>query len=144
MTTPNETTLTSFPTLFSLKGLQILITGGSRGLGLSAASACLQAGAHRVYISSRKASACTSACALLNALPNLAPGARAIPIPADSSRIEEIERLVREVEKHTDHLDVLMANAGATWGEKFDTHSDAAFGKVMDLNVRGVFATIRL
>ena len=82
--------------------------------------------------------------AALNALPNLRPGARAISVPADSSKIAEVERLVQEVAKTTDHVDVLFANAGATWGEKFDTHPDAAFAKVMDLNVKSVFNTIRL
>ena len=41
-------------------------------------------------------------------------------------------------------MDILFANAGATWGEKFDTHPDGAFAKVMDLNVKSVFNTIRL
>ena len=44
----------------------------------------------------------------------------------------------------TDHVDILFANAGATWGENFDTHPDGAFAKVMDLNVKSVFNTIRL
>lgn len=48
------------------------------------------------------------------------------------------------MKKHTDHVDILLANAGATWGEAFDTHPDSAFAKVMDLNVRAVFNTIRL
>lgn len=46
--------------------------------------------------------------------------------------------------EHTDRVDVLFANAGATWGEAFDTHPDAAFAKVLDLNVRAVFNTVRL
>jgi len=46
--------------------------------------------------------------------------------------------------KTTDHVDILFANAGATWGEAFDTHPDSAFAKVMDLNVKSVFNTIRL
>jgi len=50
---------------------------------------------------------------------------------------------VAEVAKHTDHVDILLANAGATWGAPFDDHPDSAFAKVMDLNVRGVFNTIR-
>lgn len=104
----------------------------------------LQAGASLVFITSRKASACTSACEALNRLPNLSPNARAIPIPADISKFSEVERLVAEVRKHTPHIDVLFANAGATWGEKFDTHPDNAFAKVMDLNVKSVFNTIRL
>jgi NAD(P)-dependent dehydrogenase (short-subunit alcohol dehydrogenase family) len=104
----------------------------------------LQAGASKVYISSRKAAACDAAVKALNALPNLAPGARAIAVPADSSKIEGVEYLVQEVAKTTNHVDILFANAGATWGEAFDTHPDTAFAKVMDLNVKSVFNTIRL
>ena len=65
-------------------------------------------------------------------------------MPADSAKISDVERLVKEVSKTTDHVDILFANAGATWGEKFDTHPDGAFAKVMDLNVKSVFNTIRL
>ena len=104
----------------------------------------LQSGCSKVYITSRKASACESACKALNALPNKHPDARAISVPADSAKFSGVEHLVAEVGKTTDHVDILFANAGASWGEKFDTHSDAAFGKVMDLNVKSVFNTIRL
>lgn len=51
---------------------------------------------------------------------------------------------MEKVKETTDHVDILFANAGATWGEKFDTHPDSAFAKVMDLNVKSVFNTIRL
>jgi NAD(P)-dependent dehydrogenase (short-subunit alcohol dehydrogenase family) len=104
----------------------------------------LQAGASKVFISSRKAAACESACKALNALPNLAPGAVAIPVPADSANIEGVEALLAQVKKHTDRVDILFANAGASWGEAFDTHPDSAFAKVMDLNVKAVFNTIRV
>lgn len=52
--------------------------------------------------------------------------------------------MLQKVKETTDHLDILLANAGATWGEKFDTHPDSAFAKVMDLNVKSVFNTVRL
>ncbi|KAF5696482.1 gluconate 5-dehydrogenase [Fusarium globosum] len=139
-----EAQLEDFPSLFSLKGKVAVITGGSRGLGLHAASAFLQAGASKVFISSRKAAACEEACKALNALPNLAPGAVAISVPADSSKFEGVESLLAQVKKHTDRVDILFANAGATWGEQFDSHPDSAFAKVMDLNVKAVFNTIRL
>ena len=104
----------------------------------------LQAGCSQVYITSRKAEACRTACDALNGLANKRAGARAISVPADSSRIEGVEELVNKVRETTDHVDILFANAGATWGEKFDTHPDKAFAKVMDLNVKSVFNTIRL
>ncbi|KAG7289449.1 hypothetical protein NEMBOFW57_005820 [Staphylotrichum longicolle] len=138
-----EAQLQDFPSLFSLEGKVAVVTGGSRGLGLSAASALLQAGASKVFISSRKAAACDAACATLNALPNLRPGARAISVPADSATLEGVKHLLALVARETDHVDILLANAGATWGEAFDTHPDGAFAKVMDLNVRGVFNLIR-
>ena len=103
----------------------------------------LQAGCSKVYITSRKAQACAEACAALNALPNRAPGAQAISVPADSSKVAEIERLVAEVRKTTDHVDILLANAGASWGAPFDSHPESAFAKVMDLNVKSVFVTVQ-
>jgi NAD(P)-dependent dehydrogenase (short-subunit alcohol dehydrogenase family) len=139
----DETVLDNFPSLFSLKGKVAVVTGGSRGLGLSAASAFLQAGCSQVFITSRKAKACDEAVAKLNALPNLQPGARAISVPADSSKLSGIESLVAQVRQHTAHVDILFANAGATWGEAFDTHPDSAFSKVMDLNVKSVFFCVQ-
>ncbi|KAK3297078.1 uncharacterized protein B0H64DRAFT_473234 [Chaetomium fimeti] len=138
-----EAQLHDFPSLFSLEGKVAVVTGGSRGLGLSAASALLQAGASKVFITSRKASACDAACASLNALPNLRPGSRAISVPADGATLDGVKHLVSQVSAQTEHVDILLANAGASWGEGFDTHGDAAFAKVMDLNVRGVFNAVR-
>lgn len=46
---------------------------------------------------------------------------------------------MKEVEKHTDKVDILFANAGATWGAAFDEHPEDGFQKVMDLNVKSVF-----
>jgi NAD(P)-dependent dehydrogenase (short-subunit alcohol dehydrogenase family) len=103
----------------------------------------MQAGCSKVYITSRKAKGCEEAVAALNALPNKRPGAVAIAVPADSSKVSEIERLAAEVAKTTDHVDILFANAGATWGAPFETHPENAFSKVMDLNVKSVFYTVQ-
>lgn len=144
MSAQTDVQLTDFASLFRLDGKIAVVSGGSRGLGLHAASGLLQAGCHRVFITSRKASACDEAVAALNALPNLAPGARAIAIAADCSRVSEIERLVAEVRKHVDRVDVLFANAGATWGSEFERVDEKnGWDKVMDLNVKGVFFTIQ-
>jgi NAD(P)-dependent dehydrogenase (short-subunit alcohol dehydrogenase family) len=101
----------------------------------------MQAGCSKVYITSRKAKACQEAVDALNALPNKRSGAQAISVPADSSKVSEIERLAAEVAKTTGHVDILVANAGATWGAPFDKTPDDSFSKVMDLNVKSVFYT---
>lgn len=64
-------------------------------------------------------------------------------MPADLSKSSEIDKLVEGVKKHVDHVDILIANAGATWGAKFDEHPEEAFAKVMDLNVKSVFVCIQ-
>lgn len=68
---------------------------------------------------------------------------KAYSIPADISKVSEIERLVKEVEKETDHVDILFANAGATWGQNLDEHPESAWDKVMDLNVKSVFFCVQ-
>lgn len=65
-------------------------------------------------------------------------------IPADVSKVEEIERLVKEIQKSHSKLDILVTNAGAAWGGPFDDTPDSSTAKVLDLNVRSVFNLIRL
>ncbi|KAK5069351.1 hypothetical protein LTR64_008353 [Lithohypha guttulata] len=143
MSAEQDVKLDNFQNIFRLDGKVAVVTGGSRGLGLNVASGFMQSGCSKVYITSRKAKACEEAVKALNALPNKAPGAEAIAIAADSSKVSEIERLVAEIKKTTDHVDILFANAGATWGEKFETHPESAFSKVMDLNVKSIFYTVQ-
>lgn len=69
---------------------------------------------------------------------------RAIGIAANVAQVEGIERLVKEVKTHESKLDILIANAGATWGGPFEPTPDWSSQKVLDLNVRGVFNLARL
>ena len=139
MSAKADVQLKDFPSLFRLDGKVAVITGGSRGLGLHAASGLLQAGCAKIFITSRKAKACEEACAALNALPGIK--GKAFSVPADLAKKGEAERLVKEVQKRTEHVDILFANAGATWGAPFDEHPEEAFEKVMHLNVQSVFVS---
>ncbi|WP_170394092.1 SDR family oxidoreductase [Ruegeria arenilitoris] len=122
-------------TLFSLQGKTALVTGGATGIGRMAAEALVRAGA-RVLIASRKADACEAVAAELNALD--APG-RAEGFGGDVATKDGIAALVSEVNKRTDRLDILMNNAGVTWGAPMGQFPHEAWDKVMSVNVAGLF-----
>ncbi|KAK3703725.1 hypothetical protein LTR37_014303 [Vermiconidia calcicola] len=133
---------------FSLAGKVALVTGGSRGLGLHAATAILLAGAETIFITARKAGGEQGIDQAVDRLNKLGAEkglkGRAIGIAANVAQVEDIERLVKEVKKHESRLDILIANAGATWGGPFEPTPDWSSQKVLDLNVRGVFNLARL
>ncbi|KAJ5629465.1 NAD(P)-binding protein [Penicillium herquei] len=137
--------LTGFGSYFNLNGKVALVTGGSRGLGLHTATAFLKAGAKTVIITARKYEGplgIRQAVEKLNQLPGIQ--GKAIGIAANVAQVDEIERLVSEVQKLEPKLDILVANAGATWGGPFETTPDSRTQKVLDLNVRGTFNLARL
>jgi len=115
---------------FSLAGKHALVTGGSRGIGEMIARAYVAAGA-QVLIASRDGSACDALA------DELGDSCRAVV--ADLSTPEGVEELAAATAAWTDHLDVLVNNAGATWGARLGEYPAEGFDKVMDLNVRAVF-----
>ena len=119
--------------LFDLTGQTALITGGSRGLGLQMAHALGEAGA-RLMLSSRKADDLQEAVAELKAA-----GIEADFIAADCGKEEDIRRLAQDTVKKMGRIDILINNAGATWGAAAEVHPVSAWDKVMNLNVRGYF-----
>ena len=122
--------------LFDLSGKTAVVTGGSRGIGLMIARGLLEAGA-RVYISSRKAGACAAAESQLRQYGTVAA------VPADLSTEAECQRLAREVGKREQVLNVLVNNAGATWGAPIEEFPAAAWDKVVDLNLKSPFFLTR-
>jgi len=118
--------------LFSVEGKVVLVTGGSRGIGEMVARAYVENGA-KVYISARKADACQ---ALADELSKLGP---CVALPADLSKMDEIERLAKEIEAREPALHILINNAGATWGARFAEFPESGWDKVMDLNVKSIF-----
>ncbi|RYF26804.1 MAG: SDR family NAD(P)-dependent oxidoreductase [Comamonadaceae bacterium] len=119
--------------LFDLTGKTALITGGSRGLGLQLAHALGEAGA-RIMLSSRKAADLEESAAELQAA-----GIDARWIAADCAKEEDIQHLAGETLQRMGAVDILINNAGASWGAPAEDHPAAAWDKVMNLNVRGYF-----
>ena len=117
--------------LFSLDGRVALVTGGSRGIGKMIAKGFLEAGAAKVYISSRKAPACIETAEEL--------GPQCIPLPMDVSTVEGCKALTAAFLAKESKLDILLNNAGAAWGAPFDEFPESGWDKVMNLNLKSPF-----
>ncbi len=119
--------------LFDLSGKNVLVTGGSRGLGLQMAFALGEAGA-RVMLSARKANELEQAVAELKAA-----GIDAHCMAANCADPDDLQKLGTYTLEKFGHVDVLLNNAGAAWGAPAEDHPLEAWDKVMNLNVRGYF-----
>lgn len=127
------------PTLFSVKDKIVLVTGGAKGIGLMITTGFVTNGA-KVYIASRDAQACASACEALNALGK----GTCASIPADLYKEEDIQRLAAELGKREGKLDVLVNNSGSNWGEAYDAYPSSAWDRVLTLNLKRVFTLTQL
>lgn len=121
--------------LFDLSGKTALVTGGATGIGRMATEGLAAAGA-RVLIASRKADACEAVAREVNALglPGKVEG-----FGGDVATEAGIDALVAEVKSRTDKLNILMNNAGRTWGAPMGEHPYDAWTKLLALNVTGMF-----
>lgn len=119
--------------LFDLTGKTALITGGSRGLGLQMAEALGGYGA-KLVLSARKAGELQQAQAQLQE-----SGIDADWIAADGSKDADIGMLAEAAIEKLGHVDILINNAGASWGAPAEDYPAEAWDKVFDLNIRGLF-----
>ena len=122
--------------LFTIAGKVALVTGGSRGIGLMIASGYVDAGA-KVYISSRKAEVCDAVAA------ELSTRGECVSLPADLSTEDGCRGLAERLAGREERLDILVNNAGATWGAPIESFDEAAWERVLALNVKGVFHTTK-
>jgi NAD(P)-dependent dehydrogenase (short-subunit alcohol dehydrogenase family) len=119
--------------LFDLSGRVALITGGSRGLGLSIAEALGEYGAQLV-LTARKADELEAARAHLEA-----QGLQVMTVQHDLSAHDTVTPMVEGVLAACGKVDILVNNAGTTWGAPTAEHPLAAWRKVLDLNLTGLF-----
>lgn len=122
--------------LFSIRGKSALVTGGGSGIGWMIAQGYARAGA-RVYIASRKRSELDARIAELGGEGDC----RAIE--ADLSSEAGCDALAAELEAREEKLHVLVNNAGANWNAPYAEYPEAAWDRVLDVNVKAVFQLTR-
>jgi NAD(P)-dependent dehydrogenase (short-subunit alcohol dehydrogenase family) len=121
---------------YSLRGKNVLITGGSRGLGLLLAREAHRQGA-RVAICARDAEE------LDRAYDDLASaGAHVLAIPCDVTQQAEVTAMVNEVLRRWGRIDVLINNAGIIAVGPVETMTLEDFEQAMAVNFWGPLYTI--
>jgi NAD(P)-dependent dehydrogenase (short-subunit alcohol dehydrogenase family) len=117
-----------------LEGKIALITGGSSGIGLATAREFVREGAH-VFITGRRE-------------PELFAAARQLErsvtaVPADVSKLDDLDRLFARIQSEKGRLDVLFANAGAAKLAPLGTITEALYDSIFDVNVKGLLFTVQ-
>lgn len=124
--------------LLDMTGKVALVTGGSRGLGLQIAEALGEMGA-KLALTARKPEELAQAKEHLQRM-----HLEVLTLPCDHSQAASIQPAVESIMDHYGQIDVLVNNAGTTWGAPAEEHPLDAWEKVMNLNVTGLFLTSQL
>ena len=114
---------------FRLDGKRALVTGGGRGIGLAAASALAEAGAH-VTLAARTKSEIEGAASAIRAR-----GQKAVALPLDVTDVEAVRRAIAA----TEPFQILVNNAGMNRPKILSDVTVEDFDAIMNLNVRAAF-----
>ena len=121
--------------LFSVAGKRIFITGGASGIGRMITDGLAERGA-RIFTCSRKQAALDELVTELKTKRGFDVTAEA----ADLAKLADVERMAQRVGEHFGgELDVLINNAGATWGSELEEYPESGWDRVFDLNVKALF-----
>ena len=128
---------------YPVAGKVVLITGPARGIGEAAARELHRRGAS-VALCGIEPERLRALEADLNAGAGGDGQARAAAFDMDVTSMESVERAVEAVVAHFGRIDVCYANAGIiTEVASVETITPAAWERVMDVNLNGVFRTLR-
>jgi NAD(P)-dependent dehydrogenase (short-subunit alcohol dehydrogenase family) len=119
--------------LFDLTGRVAIVTGGSIGLGRQMAQGLAEMGANLV-LCGRKKENCQRAGKELQKL-----GVRVLPLGCDVKEPASIQAVVDATVKEFGRIDVLVNNAGTSWGAPVEEMTLEQWDKVIETNLTGTF-----
>lgn len=117
------------------KNKNVVITGGTTGIGLATAKAFINSGAN-VWITGRNAANLQKATEEIN-------NPKLFTVVSDTSKPEEISILEKAVAESGNKLDVLFLNAGIATFEPIEKVTEANFDAQFNTNVKGHFFTLQ-
>ena len=121
---------------FSLEGRTAIVTGGARGLGLEMLRALAEAGAQVAALDVLREPAETAMARVTQDF-----GVRAVARQVDVTQADEVDRAIVALEAELGPIDVVVAAAGITDQTAATEVSVAAWQRVLDVNLTGVFLT---
>ena len=122
-----------------LKNKVAVITGGSRGIGFATAEKFLQEGATVVITASSPENAQKAA----NRLKEKFPQGEISGISPDLTSLNSVKEAFEGILKKYGRIDILVNNAGVSESTPITAYTEETYDKVMDLNVKGIFNTVR-
>ena len=117
-----------------LEGKNILITGGSRGIGKSIVEVLFNSGANVGFTFSSSESAANEIAKNLNS-----SSQKCIAYKSDASKLNQCENLVESFLNDFETIDVLINNAGITKDNLLMRMGEDDFDKVVEVNLKSVF-----
>jgi NAD(P)-dependent dehydrogenase (short-subunit alcohol dehydrogenase family) len=131
--------LAAFPGGYSFRNRAVVITGGSRGLGLALGEEFLRAGA-RVALLARDSDELDQARALLQERVT----GDVITLTCDVTQRAELARSFEQVQGVFGEIDILVNNAGAITVGPFETMDRDDFAGVLELQVHSIVNSVQL
>lgn len=128
----------AFRSVPSLNGKVVLITGGSRGLGLALAEECAKQGC-QLAICGRNQQSLTHAERVLKDM-----NAEVLALRCDVTQRDEIEQMINQVIAHYGKIDVLINNAGIISVGPLQAQTPQDFQQAMDVMFWGAVHTTLL
>ena len=119
--------------LFDLTGRVAIVTGGSVGLGRQMAEGLAEMGASLV-LCARKKERCEQAADDLKAL-----GVKTLALGCDVKDPASVQELVDVTVSQFGRIDILINNAGTSWGAPIEEMSLEQWNKVIETNLTGTF-----
>ena len=117
-----------------LEGKNILITGGSRGIGKSIVEVLFNSGANVGFTFSSSQSAANEIAKNLNS-----SSQKCIAYKSDASKLDQCDKLVESFLNDFETIDVLINNAGITKDNLLMRMGEDDFDKVIEVNLKSVF-----
>ncbi len=118
----------------SLAGKVAVVTGGNSGIGLATARAFHANGA-KVVITGRDRGTLEEVSREL--------GHDVLAVPADVSKLSEIDQLMARAYETFGKLDILFVNAGIYKGAPLEEVDEGAFDEMLNANFKGAYFTVQ-